>query len=270
MFLQLNRVCLIQAFRRLHISVQALLTVLFAMSMVGAGSTAHAQADNETQADAGSERAAIEIITIQNRDPAFVRTAVGSALDPRGSIAQVDNKLIIATTATNLQQLKELIEQSDLPARRLIVSVDFDHSSPASSALNVVSAAQQSVQAIEGDTVSFSAGDTSAGVPQLMLTAIVQENLADADIVISNVPGFTGLHRIQLTLGEWYIINPTESPEEQVQAQQEAAMPMPEMTQQTLADPLAPVVIELPPDMVAAVNEPSRQAQIAVRVDVLP
>jgi hypothetical protein len=268
MFLQLNKVCLIQAFRRLHISVQALLTVLFAMSMVGAGSTAHAQADNETQADAGSERAAIEIITIQNRDPAFVRTAVGSALDPRGSIAQVDNKLIIATTATNLQQLKELIEQSDLPARRLIVSVDFDHSSPASSALNVVSAAQQSVQAIEGDTVSFSAGDTSAGVPQLMLTAIVQENLADADIVISNVPGFTGLHRIQLTLGEWYIINPTESPEEQVQAQQEAAMP--EMTQQTLADPLAPVVIELPPDMVAAVNEPSRQAQIAVRVDVLP
>lgn len=268
MFLQLNRVCLIQAFRRLHISVQALLTVLFAMSMVGGGSTAHAQADNETQADAGSERAAIEIITIQNRDPAFVRTAVGSALDPRGSIAQVDNKLIVATTATNLQQLKELIEQSDLPARRLIVSVDFDHSSPASSALNVVSAAQQSVQAIEGDTVSFSAGDTSAGVPQLMLTAIVQENLADADIVISNVPGFTGLHRIQLTLGEWYIINPTESPEEQVQAQQEAAMP--EMTQQTLADPLAPVVIELPPDMVAAVNEPSRQAQIAVRVDVLP
>ena len=259
---------MIQAFRRLHISVQALLTVLFAMSMVGAGSTAHAQADNETQADAGSERAAIEIITIQNRDPAFVRTAVGSALDPRGSIAQVDNKLIIATTATNLQQLKELIEQSDLPARRLIVSVDFDHSSPASSALNVVSAAQQSVQAIEGDTVSFSAGDTSAGVPQLMLTAIVQENLADADIVISNVPGFTGLHRIQLTLGEWYIINPTESPEEQVQAQQEAAMP--EMTQQTLADPLALVVAELPPDMVAAVNEPSRQAQIAVRVDVLP
>jgi sulfur carrier protein ThiS len=248
--------------------VQALLTVLFAISMVGAGSTAHAQADNETQADAGSERAAIEIITIQNRDPAFVRTAVGSALDPRGSIAQVDNKLIIATTATNLQQLKELIEQSDLPARRLIVSVDFDHSSPASSALNVVSAAQQSVQAIEGDTVSFSAGDTSAGVPQLMLTAIVQENLADADIVISNVPGFTGLHRIQLTLGEWYIINPTESPEEQVQAQQEAAMP--EMTQQTLADPLAPIVIELPADMVAAVNEPSRQAQIAVRVDVLP
>jgi hypothetical protein len=268
MFLKRKWVSLIQAFRRLHISVQALLTVLFAMSMVGAGSTAHAQADNETQADAGSERAAIEIITIQNRDPAFVRTAVGSALDPRGSIAQVDNKLIIATTATNLQQLKELIEQSDLPARRLIVSVDFDHSSPASSALNVVSAAQQSVQAIEGDTVSFSAGDTSAGVPQLMLTAIVQENLADADIVISNVPGFTGLHRIQLTLGEWYIINPTESPEEQVQAQQEAAMP--EMTQQTLADPLAPVVIELPPDMVAAVNEPSRQAQIAVRVDVLP
>ncbi len=270
MFLKRNGVCLIQAFRRLHISVHALLTALFAVLIVGAGSTAYAQADSETQADAGSERAAIEIITIQNRDPAFVRTAVVSALDPRGSIAQVDNKLIVATTATNLQQLKELIELSDLPARRLIVSVDFDHSIPASSVFNVVSAAQQSVQAIEGDTVSFSAGDTSAGVPQLMLTAIVQENLADADIVISNVPGFTGLHRIQLTLGEWYIINPAESPEEQAQAQAQQEAAMPEITQQTVPDPLAPVVAELPPDMVAAVIEPSRQAQIAVRVDVLP
>ena len=268
MFLQLNRVCLIQAFRRLHISVRAVLTALFAVLMVGAGSAAYAQADSETQADAGSERAAIEIITIQNRDPAFVRAAIGSALDPRGSIAQVDNKLIVATTATNLQQLKQLIEQNDLPARRLVVSVDFDYASPATRVFNVVSAAPQSVQAIEGDTVSFSAGDASAGVPQLMLTAIVQENLADADIVISNVPGFTGLHRIQLTLGEWYIINPAESADEQVQAQQEAAMP--ELAQQTLADPLAPVVAQLPPDMVAAVIEPSRQAQIAVRVDVLP
>jgi len=268
MFLKRKRVSLIQAFRRLHISVRAVLTAMFAVLMVGAGSAAYAQADSETQADAGSERAAIEIITIQNRDPAFVRAAIGSALDPRGSIAQVDNKLIVATTATNLQQLKQLIEQSDLPARRLVVSVDFDYASPETSVFNVVSAAPQSVQAIEGDTVSFSAGDAFAVMPQLMLTAIVQENLADADIVISNVPGFTGLHRIQLTLGEWYIINPAESAEEQVQAQQEAAMP--ELAQQTLADPLAPVVAQLPPDMVAAVIEPSRQAQIAVRVDVLP
>lgn len=268
MLLQRNRVCLIQASRRLHIRVNALLCALFAVLMVGAGSTAYAQADGENQADAGSERAAIEIITIENRDPAFVRAAIGSALDPRGSIAQVDNKLIVATTATNLLQLKELIEQSDLPARRLVVSVDFDHSSPVSNVFNVVSAAQQSVQSIEGDTVSFSAGDASAGVPQLTLTAIVHEDLADADIVISNVPGFTGLHRIQLTLGEWYIINPAESPEEQMQAQPVAEMPL--VAQQALPDPSAPVVAELPSPLVAAVVEPSRQAQIAVRVDVLP
>jgi len=251
----------------LHIRVNALLCALFAVLMVEAGSTAYAQADGETQADAGSERAAIEIITIQNRDPVFIRAAIGSALDPRGSIAQVDNKLIVATTATNLQQLKVLIEQSDLPARRLVLSVDFDHSSPASSVFNVVSAAQQSVQAIEGETISFSAGDASAGVPQLTVTAIVQDSLADADIVISNVPGFTGLHRIQLALGEWYIINPTESPEEQMQAQPVAEMP--EIAQQALPDPFAPIVAE-PPPLVAAAVEPSRQAQIAVRVDVLP
>lgn len=268
MLLQRNRVCLIRASRRLHISVKALLCALLAVLMVGTGSTAYAQADSVTQPDAGSERAAIEIITIQNRDPALVRAAIGSALDPRGSIAQVDNKLIVATTATNLRQLKELIEQSDLPARRLVVSVDFDHSSPVSSVFDVVSAAQQSVQALEGDTVSFSAGDRFAGVPQLTLTALVQEDLADANIVISNVPGFTGLHRIQLTLGEWYIINPAESPEEQIQAQQVAEIP--QIAQQALPDPLAPVVVELAPPMVAAEVEPSRQAQIAVRVDVLP
>jgi len=268
MLLQRNRVCLIQASIRLHIRVNALLCALFAALLVGAGSTAYAQADGETQADAGSERAAIEIITIQNRDPAFVRAAIGSALDPRGSIAQVDNKLIVATTATNLRQLKQLIEQSDLPARRLVVSVDFDYASPASSVFNGVSTTQQSVQAIEGDTISFSAGDASVAMPELTLTAIVQEDLADADIVISNVPGFTGLHRIQLTLGEWYIINPTESPEEQMQAQQVAEMP--EIAQQSLPDALAPVVAELPPLAVAAAVEPSRQAQIAVSVDVLP
>lgn len=267
MLLQRNRVCLIKVSRRLHIRVNALLCALFAVLMVGTGSTVYAQDDGETQADAGSERAAIEIITIQNRDPASVRAAIGSALDPRGSIAQVDNKLILATTATNLLQLKQLIEQSDLPARRLVVSVDFDHSGPVSSVFNGVSAAQQSVQAIEGDTVSFSAGDASAGLPQLTLTAIVQEDLADADIVISNVPGFTGLHRIQLTLGEWYIINPAESPEELMQVQPVAEMP--EIAQQALPDPLAPVVAE-PPPLVAAAVEPSQQAQIAVRVDVLP
>jgi len=267
MLLQRNRVCLIKASKRLHIRVNVLLCALLAVLMVGTGSTAYAQADGETQADAGSERAAIEIITIQNRDPASVRAVIGSALDPRGSIAQVDNKLILATTATNLLQLKQLIEQTDLPARRLVVSVDFDHSGSVSSVINEASAAQQSVQAIEGDTVSFSAGDASAGLPQLTLAAIVQENLADADIVISNVPGFSGLHRIQLTLGEWYIINPAESPEEQMQVQRVAEMP--EIAQLALPDPLAPWAAE-PPPLVAAPVEPSRQAQIAVRVDVLP
>ncbi|MDP2379838.1 MAG: hypothetical protein Q8M35_05010, partial [Pseudohongiella sp.] len=126
-------------------------------------------------------------------------------------------------------------------------------------------ATQQSVQAVEGDTVAFVQTPDSASAPQLTVKASIQSNLADTEIVISNVPGFTGLHRIQLSLGEWYVINPEESPEEAIESMLDGA------SADILGQPadnllLSQFLTQVPP----VVNEPVRQAPIAVRVDVLP
>jgi hypothetical protein len=241
---------------------------LSSLSVCLACSAAIAQDNSNPSVAVSDERAAIEIIALQNRDPAYVRAVIQPSLDPRGSIAQVDNKLIIATTAGNLFQLKVLIEQTDLPAQRLVLSVDFDHSDTPSSVFNVVSAAQQSVQAIEGDTVLFSSAVSAASVPQLSVRAIIQNEMADTEVGITNVPGFTGLHRIQLALGEWYILNPQESPEEELRPMLIAEMP--ELAQESLADPLSLIGDSVLPPVAETQVTPSRQPPIAVRVDVLP
>ena len=173
----------------------------------------------------GSERAAIEVISAQHRDPLFLKAELLSFLDPRGSIGQVDNKLIIASTAGNLQQLKDLITSIDVPARRLVVSVDFEFGGG-----SVDNANQQSSQALEGDTISFAdvlpdvpeglpvpsgqvTGDPSVeqaaqSRPQLSMTTAIRGDLAETEVEIVNVPGFSGSYLLSLQLGEWYVINP--------------------------------------------------------------
>lgn len=258
-------VCLIIATSRIRHQLLLISYCVWALIFAAVGSSAAAQSESAGSVAATNERAAIEIITVENRDPAFVRAAIRPILDPRGSISQVDNKLIVATTASNLQQIKTLIEQTDLPARRLVVSVDFDHGSSSMVSGSTSLATQQSVQAVEGDTVAFVQAPDSASVPQLTVKASIQSNLADTEIVISNVPGFTGLHRIQLSLGEWYVINPEESPEEVIESMLDGASA--EIPGQPADDLLlSQFVTQVPP----VVNQPVRQAPIAVRVDVLP
>lgn len=241
---------------------------LFSLVLAVISSNVPAQTDAEVSVNVANERAAIEVITVQNRDPAFVRAAIRPMLDPRGSISQVDNKLIVATTASNLQQIKTLIEQTDLPARRLVVSVDFDHGSPAARPGSTSVAAQQSMQAVEGDTLVFFSGSNSTEEPQLTVKSSIESTYADTEIVISNVPGFTGLHRVQLTLGEWYIINPEQSPDEVVESMLDGALA--DIPEQPVSNALLPPFVMLVPPIVETNIEASRQAAIAVRVDVLP
>lgn len=190
-------------------------------------STALAQSDP-------SERAAIEIVSIQHRDPAQIRQQISPVLDPRGSIGQIDNKLVIATTAANLSTLKSLIDQADTPRRRLVVSVDFDHDT--SNAFTDVSR-QQSAQAIEGDELQLidspGFGETRASV---QLLAEVRDQLTQVSFQLNNVPGFVGRHQVQIPLGAWFVINPagdddipddtTESEEIQLTTQQHRAVAM--------------------------------------------
>lgn len=77
------------------------------------------------------ERAVIEIVRLQHRDPAPIRQAIEPLLDERGAISQIDNNLIISTTRSNLTELLGLISELDVPRRQLRVSIDFRYGRPA-------------------------------------------------------------------------------------------------------------------------------------------
>lgn len=208
-----------------------------------------------------SERAAIEIVSIEHRAPLFVRSQLTPLLDSRGSIGVVDNKLVIATTAGNLQQLKAVIADTDIPARRLVVSVDFEYGGTRPDNTN-----QQSAQALEGDEVSFSdklptgiSGDAPSDVvlpqPQISISTIVRGDSIDADVELFNVAGFSGSHALSLISGQWYVVNPVVETETLVDTAPDA----------DLADTPTSLAPQSVPDTTAPVT-----AVIAIRVDVLP
>ena len=223
-----------------------------------AGAAVHAQ-DNP-------DRAVVEIIEVNNRNPVTVKAEIARALDPRGSIGVVDNKLIVASTAANFLQLRELIAQTDIPLRRLVVSVDFDHSSPS------VATAQQSQQAIEGDMVRFqSVSDSDQGlmeeVPQVLVHSSIRNNLAVTEVEVLNIPGFTGRHQLQLDLGRWYVLNPP--PEEEIE--EFAFDPSLDGAQDLPSETEIAQLAELEPAPIVSAPAPQPlAAPIAVRVDVLP
>lgn len=199
---------------------RAVMLILVALAGAGPGQLM-------AQSDPG-ERAAIEIITINYRDPTQIRQQIAPVLDPRGSIGQVDNKLVIASTAANLVRLKELIGQADTPPRRLVVSVDFEHDID-NPLLN--SSRQQSAQAIEGDELLITdeaqtAQNLAGSQASILLVAEVRDQTAAVNFQLNNVPGLMGRHTVQIPLGVWYVINPDDelsaedpdSPEPVVQA----------------------------------------------------
>lgn len=71
------------------------------------------------------QQAVVEIVRLQHRDPASVRTAIAPLLDARGAISQIDNNLILSTSRANLRDLQSLISTLDVPRRQLRLSVDF-------------------------------------------------------------------------------------------------------------------------------------------------
>ena len=202
----------------LHTLALTLLTPVVGAIVITSNSPALAQ-------DAASERAAIERLQITHRDPSRIREIIRPALDPRGSIGQIDDKLIIATTAANLRQLKEMISETDVPARRLIIGVDFGYQPDRAD-----NSAQQQSQAMEGDELVFVAGanrsDNSVVTDATGVTTESADTLAEAlnnrrmtiaaeiivdvaavNLIVENVPGITGSHIVNLPLGVWQVIN---------------------------------------------------------------
>ncbi len=98
--------------------------------MIAAALTTSMSLNVAAQTPSG-ERAVIEIVRLQHRDPAPIRQAIEPLLDERGAISQIDNNLVISTTRSNLTELQELISERDVPRRQLRVSVDFRYGRPA-------------------------------------------------------------------------------------------------------------------------------------------
>jgi hypothetical protein len=153
------------------------------------------------------ERAAIEIISIDNRDPSSIRATLYPLLDPRGSIGQIDNKLVIATTASNLAQLRALILDTDIPRRRLVISVDFFHGSG-----ELSDTRQERVQAIEGDEIRIVDPSLAENpdAPALLVLAEIRDESVNVSFQLEHVGGFTGRYTMRLPLGVWYVINPED------------------------------------------------------------
>lgn len=175
---------------------------------------------NALAQQASAERAVIEIVQIQYRDPGQVRTALRSAIDPRGSIGQIDDKLVIATTAANLGQLQEIIADIDVPPRRLVIGVDFDYR--AGTAAN---STQQQSQAIEGESLVFvdnsvqptaSLPDADSTVeetpdsnaPRISIAAEIIGDGASVNATLSNFAGLSGSHIARVPLGSWQRMTP--------------------------------------------------------------
>lgn len=169
------------------------------------------------QEDTGKQ-AVIDIIQVMHREPDRIRESVRPALDPRGSIGQIDDKLIIATTAANLQRLKDIIAETDVPPRRLIIGVDFAYSSGATDPdtdTDSRSNSQQQSQAIEGQELVFVGNASDADATDMPRITIAAEILGSAgaldqasvNVRLDSVPGLTGNHIMRVPLGAWQRIN---------------------------------------------------------------
>lgn len=119
---------------RIHVTWRHLCAWLSAkprVILIMATALATAMSLNVAAQTPSGERAVIEIVRLQHRDPDPIRQAIEPLLDERGAISQIDNNLVISTTRSNLTELLELISELDVPRRQLRVSVDFRYGRPA-------------------------------------------------------------------------------------------------------------------------------------------
>lgn len=156
------------------------------------------------------ERAVIETVQVMHRDPGQVRESILFILDPRGSIGQIDDKLIIATTASNLAQIQERIAVTDVPPARLVIGVDFAYQPDSQQPRSQQPRSQQQSQAIEGESLVFLTGDTDPDTdtdaddrPSVTVSAEVMNDVATVNLSSENVPGLSGSHIVRIPLGVW-------------------------------------------------------------------
>lgn len=247
------------------------LALIFSLSLIG--SNVQSQQNQSASGDNNSEaanRAANLIVTLEHRSPVTALERLKPLLDPRGDIGRIADKLVINTTAGNLVELERALEAFDVPARRLVLSIDPSFSSSE----NIDD--RQSMQALEFEMNTFvlaagnvvlpedstssneqSSAMTNEGDPEaaaqpvssLSIEAEITGSTAHADIQTSGIETLLSTYRVSMPLGQWVRLEPanntSENPTSQNNQTGQENTPAPTQSNQQVAD-------------------------FAVRVDVLP
>ena len=218
-------------------------------------------------------RAANLIVTLEHRSPVTAVEKLKPLLDPRGDIGRIADKLIINTTASNMVELENALAEFDVPARRLVLSLDPSYGTGDDSD-------RQSMQALEFAQNAFVLTGNDAGMDEtsdsltneniqiandnitteqasndlteplstLHIAAEVSGSSAMASITTSGIPTLSTSYQISMPLGQWVVLEPMN----QAIASDDATDASPDEISGAPAEELIP--------------EPS----IAIRVDVLP
>ena len=210
-------------------------------------------------ANAQDNRAANLIVTLEHRSPVSAVEKLNPLLDPRGDIGRIGDKLIINTTASNLVELESALAEFDVPARRLVLSLDPSYGTDGDSD-------RQSMQALEFDQNEFvleenpitdedsatepDSDDLTEPASLLRIAAEISGSSAMASITTSGIPTLSSTYQVSMPLGQWVILEPAN----QAFPSEDSAEASPDENSagQTQA------------------QLPASSASIAIRVDVLP
>ncbi|MDT8428773.1 MAG: hypothetical protein RQ757_08400 [Pseudomonadales bacterium] len=203
-----------------------------------------AQAQTQTEPELSNEPRTVRIIRLQHRDTESISNAIRPLLANGASLGQMDNALILASTAANLNEIEQIISQLDIPRRFLLVSVDFNYQpaySTGNNQLRTETATEGQIQRLrllEGEqaVVDQIQNQISTGVNVFNPGLTIQEEqmqsrrlillsaeVIDEQIILSmdvltedrnNQTGSTRrlTTRIPIEPGEWLVINPADEP----------------------------------------------------------
>lgn len=194
-----------------------------------------------------NNQAANLIISVEHRSPVMAIEKLKPLLDPRGDIGRIADKLIINTTASNLVELEQALAEFDVPARRLVLSIDPSFGTDNNNA------DRQSMQALEFEQNVFTLSDNPSGDSLTIaptgntVTETLPENSAADSIPVQQEPAMTIAIAAEVT----------------------GTAAMAEVTTNGIDTLLPTYQVSMPLGQWVAL-EPSSDATMAIRVDVLP
>lgn len=250
------------------IIAKRLLPSLLLLTMSLFNSSAYGQQTSGENNNETGNRAANLIVTLEHRSALRAIERLTPLLDPRGDIGRIADKLVINTTAANLPELENELAAFDVPARRLVLSIDPSFSP------EETSNDRQSMQALELETNIFvlpsaTASTNSnenadaeadeepleAGEPSstLSIEAEIIGSVAHAQIQTSGMDSLLPTYRISMPLGQWVTLAPARTEANPVNSEQQTLSGEQEST-----------------DATVSAQTDQQMADFAVRVDVLP